>query len=42
MPPVGCGSCLLLFFTAGVNILALPDGNLQITSNVQVESLHSK
>ncbi len=38
---MGCSSSLLLFFPAGVNIFVFPDGDLQITSNVKVESLHS-
>ena len=40
--PVGRGSCLLLFFTAGVDILVLPDRDLQVTSDVKVESLRSR
>jgi len=37
--PAGC--CLLLFFPAGVNILILPDWDLQVTSNVEMHSLRS-
>lgn len=39
--PAGCVCCLLLFFPAGVDKLVLPDRDVQVSSNVEVQSLRN-